>query len=165
MATVKTTANVIINNPGMWPLIMKEVKEFERLIVKVGILEGERRKDGIVMAMIAAVHEYGADIENAWGKGIKVHVPERSFIRSWVLEHENQINTYIMKLYGQVLDGKLSARQALKKLGAFGERGIKQQINSITTPPLKYREGHPLIDTNQLRGGVHSQVVSKASIK
>jgi hypothetical protein len=138
--------------------IIKEVKSFKKSHVRVGVLEGEKRKGKaktIMMAMIAAVHEYGSP---------KRKIPERSFIRSWVDGNKSKINDYILKLLRMVEDGKLTSYMALKKLGVYGVGGIRAQIKSIKTPPFKERtikkkkSTQPLIDTGQLRNSIHYKV-------
>jgi hypothetical protein len=140
--------------------IIQEVRIFKRSYVKVGVLEGTQRKARkqsrrIMMAMIAAVHEYGSP---------KRHIPERSYIRSWVDQNKGDIHRILHKLLGNVEDGKIDATTALKKLGAFGVAGIRKQIRSVKSPPLKpatiERKGstQPLIDTGQLRNSIHYQV-------
>jgi hypothetical protein len=139
-------------------LVVNQIKVFKRSFVRVGVLEGKTRRGkakAIMMAMIAAVHEYGSPKRN---------IPERSFIRSWVSGKKPEINRTILKLLQLVEDGKINADTALKRLGAFGVAGIRQQIKSIKSPALKpatikkKKSSQPLIDTGQLRGGIQYKV-------
>jgi hypothetical protein len=142
---------------------------FKRSYVKVGVLEGTkedvvyRDKNGrkkrtgksIMMAMIAAVHEYGSP---------KRGVPERSFIRGWVDGDKAVINKFILSLLRKIEDGKLYAEQALKLLGNYGVAGIRHKITTGPFQALKEatikrkKSSKPLLDTGQLRGGIHYKV-------
>jgi hypothetical protein len=151
--------------------IVSEIRSFKNSYVKVGVLEGtqekvkytdkkgrKRTKLSIMMAMIAAVQEYGSP---------KQGIPERSFIRSWVEGSKTEINQMLLRLLQAVEDGKLTSYMALKKLGAFGVGGIRKKIS---TGPFKRlaestirrkKSSKPLIDTGQLRNGIHYKVEQK----
>lgn len=158
----KNSITVIKDDRKKLDRYLSEIEIFKRSYVKVGVLEGtKRRKSGrhaIMMAMLAAVHEYGS---------AKRKIPERSFIRSWVDNNKTDIKQTISKLYTLVCDGKINANTALKRLGAYGTGGIKARIREIKTPPLKPRtiarkgSTQPLIDTGQLRNGIHYKVEKK----
>ncbi len=148
--------------------IVSEIRSFKNSYVKVGVLEGtqekikytdkkgrKRTKGSIMMAMIAAVHEYGSS---------KRGIPERSFIRSWVDGSKAEINKTLLLLLRAVEDGKLTSYMALKRLGAFGVSGIRKKISTGPFKPLseatirRKKSSKPLIDTGQLRGGIHYKV-------
>jgi hypothetical protein len=154
----KDPIRIVKDDRRKFDFIIGQVKSFKRSYVKVGVLEGTTRRSkvkAIMMAMIAAVHEYGSPKRN---------IPERSFIRSWVEGSKSQINNTILRLLRMVEDGKATSEMALKKLGAFGVAGIRKQIKSVKTPPLKEstirqkKSSQPLIDTGQLRGGIQYKV-------
>ena len=151
--------------------ILEETEKFKESYVCVGFFEGETHKalDGgedIPLAAIAAVHEYGVTINNGWGKGIKIVIPERSFIRAWANEHKQEIGEVIGELYNKVLTGELNAQKALQLLGQYGVAGIKKKIDVGPFVPLadstllkrEHGGSKPLIDTGQMRNSVRSEV-------
>jgi hypothetical protein len=151
---------------------LEQVNEFKDSYVAVGFFEGQTHKDpqggedDIPLAAIAAVHEYGAVIENGWGRGIKIEIPERSFMRSWATEKKDEIAETIGSLYGQVVDGKISSKKALAILGQYGVAGIKKKIDVGPFTPLaestllmrEHGGTKPLIDTAQMRNSIRSEV-------
>lgn len=161
--------------------IKKEIMSLKKSYVKVGYLEGgeaHRNKDGDAdesMAGIAAVHEYGAVISvtdkmRGYLHYIGIHlrketdkivIPERSFMRSWVAEKKEEITKVMSVLLKKVEEGGIETEEALNKLGAYGEAGMKDKIKSNVPPPLKFREGTALWDTGQLVNSIHHQAVKK----
>lgn len=104
---------------------------------------------GPTVAEIAEAHEFG------------LGVPERSWLRSWFDEHQNEIKEDIRKVTRGVLMGKISREQALKLLGVKYQGQIQKRISDgKITPPLsdytKDKKGSsvPLIDTGQLRSAI-----------
>ncbi len=153
--------------------ILAEVDRFKDGYVAVGFFEGQTHKDpnggeDIPLAGIAAVHEYGAVIENGWGRGIRIEIPERSFMRTWATEKKEEIAKVIGELYGKVVDGQMTAKQALAILGQYGVAGIKKRIDDGPFTPLAdstiLRKGSskPLIDTAQMRNSIRAEVRSGA---
>jgi phage gpG-like protein len=135
--------------------ILENIAGFKDHYVKVGVLgdaEAHEDKEGniIPMVMIASVHEYGL---------LEKNIPERSFLRGWAKGHENEIKSFIAELEKKIEQGEMTAEQALQKLGAYGEKGVKKQFREGDFEPLKHRDGTPLIDTGQLRASIHWQVV------
>lgn len=153
--------------------ILSQVEDFKDGYVAVGYFEGQTHKnpgggEDLPLAGIAAVHEYGATIDNGWGRGIKIVIPERSFIRAWAVEKKEEIASVIGELYNQVLDGRLTAKKALQLLGQYGVAGIKKKIDvgpfvPLADSTLRMREhggSKPLIDTGQLRNSIRAEVRS-----
>lgn len=169
---------IIKDDHTAWDAWKKELDLMEKKVVKVGVLEGSddhKSEDGrppVKMVVIAATHEFGADItvtdKMRWylhNIGIhlrsdttKIHIPERSFLRTWVEENKSKIEEAIGEMFDQVNTGKLTAKKALNKLGAFAESGIKEKFKNNDWEPLKFRSGSPLIDKGQLRASIHHKV-------
>jgi hypothetical protein len=160
---MKPSIRILRDDHSRLDKILNEVQKFKVNHVAVGVFEGTQRRGtgqsrAIMMAMIAAVQEYGSP---------KRGIPERSYIRKWVSSHKEEIVRFIKKLLGEVEDGKMTADQALKKLGAFGVAGIRKQIRETKDPPLKAAtiakkgSSQPLIDTGQLRNSFQYKLVKK----
>jgi hypothetical protein len=147
--------------------ILKETASFKDGYVCVGFFEGKELEDGgITLAGIAAVHEYGATIDNGWGKGIRIVIPERSFIRGWAADKREEIGRVCGNLYNRVVSGEISADKALHELGQYGVAGIKKKIDEGPFVPLapstlrlrRHGGSKPLIDTGYMRNSVRSEV-------
>lgn len=125
--------------------------------VDVGILGGDTTEEGITLAGIGAVHEFGSIDQN---------IPERSFIRMPIEkmsgEIEKAIDPHIQK---KLADGDvkgifklmgLSAEEQIQKAFESGGFGLWPDIQDKT----KERKGSSgiLIDTGELRKAVTSRV-------
>ena len=130
------------------------IKEIERLgkslkgddSVKVGLPKGSNNyPDGTSVIMVGTVHEFGSPARN---------IPQRSFLRSTLQKNKRSYKSLFKKLSKSVVDGKRTKEQALGMLGIQVQGDVQQQINDIKTPPLKNRDGNPLIDTGHLRQSI-----------
>lgn len=158
-----------------WDKIQKEVKKLKGAVTAIGLHSDATREDGSKQALIGFVNEFGTTITvtpkmRGYLHYIGIHlspstttitIPERNWMRSWFDSHKAQINKVVAKLYGQVLDGKIDAKQALALLGAYAEGGIKKNIIELKTPanaPSTIRikqSSNPLIDTGGMLNAVH----------
>jgi len=163
-----------------WKQIEREVSKFKSKVVAVGVLKGTDHKgsDGrpsASLALIAAVQEFGARIRvtprmRAYLHAIGIHlskgksevvIPERSFLRSWANAKKDQITRAIASMLKKVESGEMTAEQGMKTLGVFAVSGVQKQITEpegVSWPPLKIRQGRPLIDTGGLRQGIKYEV-------
>lgn len=152
-----------------WRELFRKITLGGEVFAKVGIQQDTKRdqEDGegpIDMVQLGAIHEFGAP---------NAGIPERSFIRAWHDSARSRITRLQERLGKQFIDGKITLRGMVAKLGAFGQGGIRKFMNQLKDPPLKAatvrqrRKGtkgknrgkasnNPLIDTTQLRGSIHS---------
>lgn len=138
--------------------VFKELREKIRGIgkayVKVGVLEANgtteaKDGDGLTIAELAAIHEYGAP---------RANIPARSFIRRTFEESTGaeSLRAFMVRTARGLIQEKLEVNQALNQLGAFAQSMIKNRIKEHIPPPLKpatiKRKGSstPLVDTGQL---------------
>lgn len=132
--------------------ILKQVRDFDGRVVKVGFLEGTpAHEGGISMAYLASIHEYGTK---------DGRVPERSFLRGWVAEAKEEIAKW-MERTQRVIDTGGSVSSALDRLGVWAVGEVRKKIRRGPFARLKYRKGTPLIDSGQLRGSVSYGVMNK----
>lgn len=136
----------------------RAIRELERLgkrlrgpdSVRVGLPSNSNNyPDGTSVIMVGAVHEFGSP-----SRGI----PERSYLRSTVIENSLAYKRVIKKLAKKVVDGKITKKEALSTLGLLVATDVKDKITDIKSPPLKHREGNPLVDTGHLRRAITFQV-------
>lgn len=122
----------------------------------------------ITMAALAAVHEFGADIRNGFGKGVHIVIPERSFMRSTMNTKANELTKLTKRLANAVLKGKMGRKQALGIVGQKVSDWFKGAIDAGVPPPnrpstvaAKHGSDHPLVDTGQLRNSIDYEVKDK----
>ena len=116
--------------------------------VKVGLPQGSNDyPDGTSVIMVGAVHEFGSS-----------RVPERSFLRSTVIEKKRDYKALFRKLTFKIIKGDIDARTALGLIGLAVQTDVQDKITDIDSPPLVYREGNPLVDTGHLRQSITFEV-------
>lgn len=154
--------------------ILEQLRRVNRIVVTAGIQDDGTQDDGMTMAQIGAINEFGtswvvskkqahymarrlmgidpdAEPERYWGSvrsltGKTITIPERSFLRSAVDENEAKLHQAAERAIGWVASGELTLEEAFNRFGFFLETVIKQQIDHITSPP-----NAPL--TKQLKNG------------
>lgn len=114
--------------------------------------DAQHNDSDLTVAQVASIHEFG------------LGVPERSFLRSTMDEHEAQLLQLASRLGQGVIDGRFSQQQALGLLGEKGVGLVVDKIRSHIEPPnapstIK-RKGSdtPLIDSAQLAQSITAQV-------
>jgi len=148
----------VIDRDLGWRALFQKIIQGGEAYAKVGIQQDTKRdqeagEGPVDMVQLAAIHEFGAP-------GAKI--PERSFIRAWHDSHRGQISRLQERLGKQFIDGKITLRQMIAKLGVYGQGGIRKFIRDLKEPanrPATIRakgSSNPLIDTGQLVGAVHS---------
>lgn len=127
-------------------------KEFGRgpNSVKVGLPKGSNDyPDGTSVIMVGTVHEFGSD---------KMNIPQRSYLRSTVVEKKNDYKRMFRKLSFKIVRGDIDLKRALGLIGLQVQTDVVDKITDINSPPLKYREGNPLVDTGHLRQSITYEV-------
>jgi hypothetical protein len=97
--------------------------------------------------MVGTVHEFGSS-----------RVPERSFLRSTVIEKKRDYKTLFRKLSYNIIKSDMDTKQALGIVGLAVQTDVQDKITDIDAPPLVYREGNPLVDTGHLRQSITYEV-------
>jgi hypothetical protein len=152
--------------------IFQEMEKLKSMCVKVGVTEdvGSQTADGgSTLAQIASRNELGVlgppVSQNGGGKWF---IPPRPFVRGWADGKREQIAKTQERLGKLVSGGKLDADTAIKRLGEYGQSGIKSYIrngsfipNADSTIARKRGSTKPLIDTGTLRNSIRYQVIDK----
>jgi hypothetical protein len=132
-----------------WRRIVTSINGAAKLHVKVGIIGDETN------ATIATVHEYGSPANN---------IPERSFMRSTLTNERVKIGRLQAKAVAAVVAGKISARLALDKIGAYVAGAMQANVVNGDFAPLAPAtikakgSDKPLIDTGQMVGAISWKV-------
>lgn len=170
-----------------WDAYMKSFDELS--YVDVGILAQPRAKkrppneDGkqtdITLAELAAIQEYGTEINvtdkmrgylSANGLHLSpdttiITTPSRPFMRQTFDEQESNIAKIVDELNLMIIEGKISKKDALERLGQMH----KQDIQKAMSTKGKFKENHPftverkkssqpLIDKGLLRQAIDYEV-------
>lgn len=85
----------------------------------VGPAAAETNEDGLTMAALGQIHEFGAPSRN---------IPERSHLRSTFDAKRSEYVEFVGKLLGRVVDGKLHVDKALGMFGAKASGDVKQRV-------------------------------------
>ena len=134
------------------------IKQLERLNkefrgdnrVKVGLPKNSNAyPDGTSVIMVGAVHEFGSPSRN---------IPQRSFLRTGIIENRKVYISMARALLSKVIEEKMSMHKALSLIGLQAQTDVRDKITDIEEPPLKYRDGNPLVDTGHLRQSITYQI-------
>jgi hypothetical protein len=113
-------------------------------------------KRSIVMADLAAIHEYGAPSRN---------IAERSFFRASLKLNRSKYGQYLLSQVKPILLGKTNMAITWQFLGQEAQADVQTYLVNGKFVPLKPRtikrkgSSKPLIDTGQLRQSVSYRVV------
>jgi len=120
--------------------------------VLVGLPKGSNDyPDGTSVIMVGVVHEFGSP-----SRGI----PQRSFLRSTIVEQRSKYKSLMKKLTRQFVSGKITSEKMMGLLGLKLQTDVREKITDIKEPALKSREGNPLIDTGHLRQSIVFEVIT-----
>lgn len=104
--------------------IRRSLKELDGRFVLIGINEGAGQyPTGVAIALVGFWNEFGT-----------VTAPERSFIRSAIIENEKKIDAERGRLLSRVLDGSMTEERALAALGFMVSEMIKTKIEDLQIP-------------------------------
>ena len=132
-----------------WKNFKAALKQLENLEVGVGFLEEDKNDEGISLAQIAAINEYGTST-----------IPARPFLRQSFEQNEDEIRD----VCGQAIKMVASGVEVSKALDAIGVKAVgivqEQIVHGDFTPNApstirKKKSDKPLIDTGQMRQGIH----------
>jgi hypothetical protein len=147
--------------------ILKEMEKLKSMCVKVGVTEdiaGKTVDGGPPLIKIAEWNERGVMNKDntAW------FIPPRPFVRGWADVKRELITKTEEKLGKLVTSGKLDANTAIRRLGEYGQSGVKSYIrNGDFTPNAdstvaKKGSSKPLIDTGTLRNSIRYQIIENS---
>lgn len=159
--------------------LFQQLQELDGARLSVGVqneagenFHGETVSSGDDLLTIAAVHEYGCDIQvtpkmRAWlhQNGIhlkkdttQIHIPERSFIRRGYEEGKGSFNRAMEGLIGKLFRAEITTDELLSCLGRQAVTDTVGNMGVDTAPISAYTQAHrkqsagstPLHDTGRL---------------
>ena len=128
------------------------------MVAQIGFPSGANYEDGTSVAYVATIQEFGAPA---------VNIPPRPFMRPTVTQQKDTWVKILAQDVPKVALGKMSAFDALDKVGIVAASDIQTTISKVYSPPLKPAtirakgSAKPLIDTGLMLASV-SNAVNKA---
>lgn len=146
-----------VKGGGEWSAkLQKLIGQFsDEQVVKVGFLEGATYPTGEPVAMIAAIHNFGAP---------RAGIPPRPFFTLAISKHHTEWPNAAQAALKHTND----VDKSLSAVGAYIKGNIQQEINDLWQPPLKpttvAQKGFdkPLIDTSHMINSVDYRVDKKS---
>ena len=138
--------------------IERELRAARKLVALVGIPnDAKRHKDNpnIGLAEIAFIMEKGSTVNN---------IPPRPFMQQTRIMNEKKVAGLSKKYLSAISTGKMSAMDAIKKLGASYEGAMKRIFIAGAFAPdapatvRRKKSSRPLIDTGLLRQSIKHKV-------
>lgn len=123
------------------------------------IKSGKRKK--LTVLDVGIYNEFGTEING------KERIPQRSFIRTTYNENKSKYYTLIKSMILGFYMGRVTLKQILEVVGLMAVSDTKKTIThthpswkeNAKSTVKKKKSSKPLIDTGQLVGSIHHQVV------
>ena len=125
------------------------------MVAQIGFPSGANYEDGTSVAYVATIQEFGAPA---------VNIPPRPFMRPTVASQKDKWVKILSNDVPKVAMGKMSAFDALDKVGMQAAADIQTTISKVYSPPLKSAtirakgSAKPLIDTGYMYASVQNGV-------
>ena len=138
--------------------IERELRAARKLVALVGIPSDAKRHEenpNIGLAEIAFIMEKGSTVNN---------IPPRPFMQQTRIMNEKKVAGLSKKYLSAISTGKMSAMDAIKKLGASYEGAMKKIFLTGAFAPdapataRRKKSSRPLIDTGLLRQSIKYKV-------
>lgn len=137
--------------------VQRAVK-MQRRVVVIGFVEGEQHEGSdLSVAEIAAIHEYGAEIETDKGT---IVIPARSMLRATFEENRAENVKKLRTLALATLEGRIDVEKALTVFGVDVRGQVVKRINLGIPPPnaestiARKGSSKPLVDSGQMKESV-----------
>lgn len=115
--------------PGPGEKILQEaLQSLAGKVGKVGWFETDKYPNGVPVAYVAAIHEFGVPSKN---------IPSRSFMRTTCAEKKTEWKAITTHEAKRILKGETTIADTMELIGLKAAGDIRKKISSITTPPLK----------------------------
>lgn len=99
-------------------------------IGKVGWFEKSKYDNGVSVAYIATIQEYGYPQGN---------IPPRPFFRPTIAKQQNEWRIIAQRGSKAVIEGKMQIGDVMEQIGLKATGDVKETISLILTPPLSPR--------------------------
>lgn len=154
MARVRKS-EVVYTDRG-WDRIAASISELHGAYVDIGVHSDATGEHGVHVADKATANEFGTR-----------RIPERSFMRSTFDEQAAELGRLRARLVGGVIDGKLTARQAMGFLGEQHQQDVQAKIRSGVPPAnapetiARKKSTTTLVDTGEMAQSIRWVIVQR----
>ena len=103
----------------------------------------------LTLGQLGLIHEFGTE-----------HIPPRPFLGPAIENNRTSLSALNRELLLKIMHGQMTKRDALGKLGSYGQGLVQAQIRLTELPPntpetIKRKgSSHPLIDTGNMMQNV-----------
>lgn len=118
----------VIRKPGPGVKQLAAINEFGRMRGRVGWFASARYPNGIPVAYVASVHEFG------WPAG---NIPARLGMRSTAAEKQPEWRATAQRAAKGVVSGALTPAGAMDVIGLKAAGDLRKHITEVREPPLK----------------------------
>lgn len=150
---------------------MRMLTKEKKVAFRVGVFGSDDSK----MVTIGAVHEFGAEIEvkenrfvQDLGKVVKegtvIKIPARRWASLAMERNESFIKGLIKRVLKNIGEGKITIDKANSIVAITLASLTKQNLGVNMPPPLKYRQGTPLVDNGDLRRSIGTKIITNKKI-
>lgn len=150
------------SNPGSFTVLAKALRDLDGLVAKAGWFKSSVYENGMPVAQIAIVQEYGASINHPGGtaysvgrdgakfvsnsssgadslprtKAHKITIPPRPFMRPTIANEQKNWLRLLADGAKAVLRGKRTAQQVMDVVSAKAAGDVAKTIAALHSPPL-----------------------------
>lgn len=146
---------------------IRKLNKENKVVFKTGVFG----KDNSEMVKIGAVHEFGAEYkvkEAHYVPPLKRYIKVGTIVkipaRRWLSLGFERNKEFYIKLLKKNLKQKSEGKKDFDSINnevAFAiARTVKSELGKDMPPPLKYRQGTPLIDNGDLKRSIGTKIVS-----
>lgn len=121
------------------------LKNLEGKVGKVGWFKDSQYENGIHVAYVAAIQEYGYPPGN---------IPERPFMRPTIMEKKNEWKELALSGSRSILKGNATIAIVMEALGLRAAGQVRAMISAILVPPLS-----PITIAARLRKRANKKVI------
>ena len=131
--------------------------------------------DDSTMVKIGATHEFGAEIEVKENRfvpklgrivkqGTIIKIPARRWLSLAFTRNESFYKKMLAEGLKEITEKNISAEEMYNKVAIILAAKVKEELGKDMPPPLKYRDGTPLVDSGDMRRSVGTRIVTTKGI-
>lgn len=147
--------------------MLKKLSKEGNVSFKTGVFGDDDSK----MVMIGAVHEFGTEfkvkkthfvpsLKRIVKEGTIVKIPARRWLSLAYTRNEKFYKQLLANQIKKIVEGKTTFEEANKKIAIVLSSKTKAELGRDMPPPLKYRNGTPLVDNGDLRRSIGTKIVT-----
>ncbi len=115
-------------NARGWAILESALRALKDIELKVGWFSTNRYENGVSVALVALVHEFGSRV---------LGIPPRPHMRPTIEREEENWRRFIVQESKKVLAGNQTVEGMFEALGLNASGEIAKTISEIFAPPLK----------------------------